>query len=116
MSMIRQPILTISQNSFCHIFLPICSNLADDRKLGYGFTSTDELEEIDIGPRDKPWPIFISKKLDLSLREPTIALLKESLIVLPGITRRSLDWTEASSNIGSLSRKDCGHFSNERVK
>jgi hypothetical protein len=51
--------------------------LADDGKLGYGFTSTDELEEIDIGPGDKPQPTFISKKLDPSLREPMIALLKE---------------------------------------
>jgi hypothetical protein len=51
--------------------------LADDEKLGYGFTSADELEEIDIGPRDKPQPTFISKKLDPSLRELMIALLKE---------------------------------------
>jgi hypothetical protein len=51
--------------------------LADDGKLGYGFTSVDELEEIDIGPGDKPCPTFISKKLDPSLREPMIALLKE---------------------------------------
>jgi hypothetical protein len=57
--------------------LSICSNLADDGKLGYGFTLADELGEVDIGPRDKPQPIFISKKLDLSLREPMIALLKE---------------------------------------
>jgi hypothetical protein len=55
----------------------ICSDLADDGKLGYGFTSADELEEVDIGPRDKPWPTFISKKLDPSLRELMIALLKE---------------------------------------
>jgi hypothetical protein len=34
--------------------LPICNNLISDGKLGYGFTSTDELEEIDIGPEDKP--------------------------------------------------------------
>jgi hypothetical protein len=51
--------------------------LADDGKLGYGFTSTDELEEVDIGPGDKPRPTFISKKLDPSLREPMITLLKE---------------------------------------
>jgi hypothetical protein len=55
----------------------ICSNLADDGKLGYGFTSADELEEVDIGPGDKPWPTFVSKKLDPSLRELMIALLKE---------------------------------------
>jgi hypothetical protein len=34
--------------------LPLCSDLADDGKLGYGFTSADELEEVDIGPGDKP--------------------------------------------------------------
>jgi hypothetical protein len=57
--------------------LPICSDLADDEKLGYGFTSADELKEIDIGPGDKPQPTFISKKLDPFQREPMIALLKE---------------------------------------
>jgi hypothetical protein len=46
--------------------LPICSDLADDGKLGYGFTLADELEEVDIGPGDKPRPTFISKKLDPS--------------------------------------------------
>jgi hypothetical protein len=51
--------------------------LADDRKLGYGFTSADELEEIEIGPGDKPQPTFISKKLDPSLRESMIASLKD---------------------------------------
>jgi hypothetical protein len=51
--------------------------LADDGKLGYGFMLVDELEEVDIGPRDKPQPTFVSKKLDPSLREPMIALLKE---------------------------------------
>ena len=53
----------------------ICSDLADGGKLGYGFTSADELEEVDIGPGDKSWPTFVSKKLDPSLREPMIALL-----------------------------------------
>jgi hypothetical protein len=47
--------------------LSICSDSADDRNLGYRFTLADELEEINIGPGDKPQPIFISKKLDLSL-------------------------------------------------
>ena len=36
-------------------------DLAGDGKLGYGFTSADELEEVDIGPGDKPRPTFISK-------------------------------------------------------
>jgi hypothetical protein len=47
--------------------LSICSDLADDGKLGYEFTSTDELEEVDIGLGDKPRPIFVSKMLDPSL-------------------------------------------------
>ena len=51
--------------------------MTGDGKLGYGFTSADELEEIDIGPGDKPRPTFINKKLDPPLREPMIALLKE---------------------------------------
>jgi hypothetical protein len=40
--------------------LPICNDLAGDGKLGYRFTSADELEEIDIGPEDKPRPTFIT--------------------------------------------------------
>ena len=48
-----------------------------DGKLGYRFTSADDLEEVDIGTGDKPRPTFISKKLDPSLREPMIALLRE---------------------------------------
>jgi hypothetical protein len=51
--------------------------LADDGKLGYRFTSADELEEVDIGLGDKLWPTFVSKKLDPSIRELIIALLKE---------------------------------------
>jgi hypothetical protein len=49
----------------------------DEGKLGYGFTSADELEKIDIGPGDKPRPTFINKKLSPELREPMIGLLKE---------------------------------------
>jgi hypothetical protein len=52
-------------------------DLMDEGKLGYGFTSADELEEVDIGPGDKPRPTFISKKLNPELREAIIVLLKE---------------------------------------
>ncbi|KAK1696927.1 hypothetical protein QYE76_013624 [Lolium multiflorum] len=52
-------------------------DLTGDGKLGYGFTSADELEEVDIGPGDKPRPTFISKKLDPQLRSQMITLLKE---------------------------------------
>jgi hypothetical protein len=58
--------------------LSICSvDLTDDGKLGYGFTSADELEEVDIGLGDKPRPTFVSKKLRPCLRKLMIALLKE---------------------------------------
>jgi hypothetical protein len=65
-------------NHFIPYSLFICSiDLMDDGKLGYGFTSADELEEVDIGPGDKPRPTFISKKLNPELRESMILLLKE---------------------------------------
>ena len=33
-------------------------------KLGHGFTSADELEEVDIGSGDRPRPTYVSTKLD----------------------------------------------------
>ena len=57
--------------------LAFAADFSDDGKLGYGFTSADDLEEIDIGPGDKPRLTFISKNLDPVLREEMIALLKE---------------------------------------
>jgi hypothetical protein len=45
----------------------ICNDFADDGKLGYEFTSANELEEVDIGLGDKPRSTFVSKKLDPSL-------------------------------------------------
>jgi hypothetical protein len=78
--------------------LPICSDLVDDRKLGYRFTSANELEEVNIGPGDKPRPTFIIKKLDTSLREPMIALLKEysncfawDYMEMPGLDRSIIE-------------------------
>jgi hypothetical protein len=94
--------------------LSICSvDLTDDGKLGYGFTSADELEEVDIGPGDKPRPTFISKKLRPYLREPMIALLKEyadcfawDYTEIPGLDRSIVKhWLP--------SRMDFGHFSSE---
>ena len=46
-------------------------------KLGQGFTSADELEEIDIGPRDRPRPTYVSAKLDPEYKRELIDLLKE---------------------------------------
>ena len=39
-----------------------------DGKLGHGFTSVNELEEIDIGPRDRHTPTYVSAKLDLEYK------------------------------------------------
>src|SRR3954463_11629912 len=60
-------------------------DLAGDGKLGYGFISADELEEIDIGPGDKPRPTFISKKKDgrwriaIDFRDPNRATPKRTI-------------------------------------
>ena len=48
-----------------------------DDKLGYGFTSTDELEEVDIGSRDRPRPTYASAKLDPEYKQELVGLLKE---------------------------------------
>ena len=48
-----------------------------DGKLGHGFTSADELEEIDIGPRDRPRPTYVSAKLNPEYKQELIDLLKE---------------------------------------
>ena len=46
-------------------------------KLGHGFTSVDELEEIDIGPRDRSRPTYVSAKLDPEYKQELIDLLKK---------------------------------------
>jgi hypothetical protein len=73
-------------------------NLTEDGKLGYCFTSADELEEVDIDPGDKPRPTFVSKKLHTSVREAMIALLKEfadcfvwDYTEMPGLDRRIVE-------------------------
>jgi hypothetical protein len=78
---------------------PIYSiDITEDGKLGYGFTSADELKEIDIGPGDKPRPTFVSKKLHPFLREPMITLLKEyadcfawNYTEMPGLDRSTVE-------------------------
>jgi len=46
-------------------------------KLGHGFTSVDELEQVDIGEGDRPRPTYISAKFDLEFKRELIALLRE---------------------------------------
>ena len=48
-----------------------------DGKLGHSFTSADELEEVDIGPRDRLRPMYVSAKLDQEYKRELINLLKE---------------------------------------
>ena len=38
-------------------------------KLGHDFMSANELEEIDIGPGDRPRPTYVSAKLIMSISE-----------------------------------------------
>ena len=49
-------------------------------KLGHGFTSAGELKEIDIGPRDRPRPTYVSAKLDPEYKPELINLLKVVLL------------------------------------
>jgi hypothetical protein len=49
----------------------------DEGRMGKGFTSTDELEAVDIGPGDRPRPMYISAKLDPEYKKELITLLKE---------------------------------------
>ena len=46
-------------------------------KLGHGFTSADELEEVDIGSGDRPRPTNVSAKLDPEYKQELVSLLKE---------------------------------------
>ena len=48
-----------------------------DGKLGHGFTSTDELEEVYIGSEDRPRPTYVSAKFDPECMRELINLLKE---------------------------------------
>jgi hypothetical protein len=52
--------------------------LDDEGKLAHGFTSADELEQIDIGDGDSPRLTFISAKLDPKCKQLLEDLLKES--------------------------------------
>ena len=46
-------------------------------KLEQGFTSADELEEVDIGLGDRLRPTYVSAKLDPEFKQELINLLKE---------------------------------------
>ena len=46
-------------------------------KLGHGFMSADELEEIDISSGDRPRPMYVSAKLDPEYKRELVDWLKE---------------------------------------
>ena len=48
-----------------------------DGKLGHGFTSADELEEMDIGPGDRPRLTYVNAKLNPEYKRELIDLLKD---------------------------------------
>ena len=48
-----------------------------DGKLGHGFTSVDELEEVDIGSGDRPTATYVSAKLDPEYKQELVDLLKK---------------------------------------
>ena len=48
-----------------------------DDKLRHGFTSADELKEVDIGSRDRPRLTYVSAKLDPEYKQELVDLLKE---------------------------------------
>ena len=56
-----------------------------DGKLGHGFTSADELEEIDICSGDRPRPTYVSAKLDLEYKQELVDLIKEFSRFIKGI-------------------------------
>ena len=49
---------------------------ANDGKLVQGFTSADDLVEVDIGKGDKPSPTFISAKLNSKCKQQLTDFVK----------------------------------------
>jgi len=84
---------------------------ADDGKLGQGFTSADDLVEVDIGSGDKPRRTFISAKLNSECKQQLTDLLKEYKDCF------AWDYTEMPTdrllNIGYPSSLDFGHINSQ---
>jgi len=67
-------------------------------KLGQGFTSTNQLEEVDIGLGDRPRPTYVSTKLDPEFKQELIKLLKKyrdcfawEYYEMPGLSRSTVE-------------------------
>jgi hypothetical protein len=85
---------TVTQRSSNSSVGDILEEFIDLDKLGQGFTSTDPLEEIDIGDGKTPRPTFVNKTLETVPREEMIGLLKEysdcfawNYTEMPGLSR-----------------------------
>ena len=66
----------------------VVDDFDDLGKLGQGFSSVDELEEVDIGDGKVPRPTFVSAKLIADQRQKVCALLREFRVVLHGSIMR----------------------------
>jgi hypothetical protein len=55
----------------------MCEAIEDFEELGQGFSSTDPLEEIDIGDGITPRPTFVNKNMSLAHKDVVIKLLQE---------------------------------------
>ena len=64
---------------------------ADDGKLGQGFTSADDLVEVDIGYGDKPRPTFISAKLDSKCKQQLTDCFAWDYTEMPGLDRSIIE-------------------------
>lgn len=58
-------------------FLGIHGDMEGEGKLGHRFMSVDELQEIDLGDGDKPWPTCIRKILSQKFKGELTMMLKE---------------------------------------
>ena len=85
-----------------------------DGKLGQGFMLANDLEEVDIGPGDRPRLTFISKKLTPTFRTKLIELLKEFKDCFAWEYSEMPELTDQLLNTSSLLNQDIGHSSSHQ--
>ena len=71
-----------------------------------GFTSTDPLEQVDIGDGSVPRPTFINQNLEADYKVELIALLKEYVDCFAWDYTEMPGLSESLLSIDSLLRKD----------
>ena len=96
----------------------------------HGFTSANELEEADIGSRDRPRLTYVSAKLDPEYKQELVDLLKEfkdcfawEYYEMPGLDRSIVDiGCQSNLDIGRLNKvrgdstRTCLMISKRRLK